>query len=352
MTKKAQFIPTADQIQYIRDKWEIPMNKAKRQAIANHIGCTLTQLQLTRRRLKMQMSVSEFKQKYKRELTEDDIAYIKANLFIKSSAEAANKVAERFKISGSHLKTLARERGIQLSELPKPDEPVKRRRSKKQQGDIIKLGRKPKYKPGDLFIKKMMGIDYEVEYINADKWKTIRRITPYSTVSKKIVYKVGDEKVFKSNKKEYLKRFDENGKWVLVKRLTELKPPKSRPCLPAGTRKIRLMKGIETVYETDGKNNWKRIGALHPRPKPIVKPKSNVDSRPIKVQIAPEKKTYIKPVQIKPPVKQYATRMDNENEGRTLRVPKFNTHVFVKYATGETDEQAIERITNQLSNRI
>lgn len=308
MTKRKILIATEQQLQYIRDNWKIPMNKAEREAIANHIGVTESELKCIRRKYKLQLPKSEFDKRYKKE------------------------------------------QEVELAKLPKPKTPDVRHGT---------LGRKPVYKPGDIFIKKMMGIDYEVEYIAARKWKTIKRITPYPPKkSKKKVYKVGDEKIFRLAGKSYLRRFNEHGKWETIESLHTPKE-RTKPFLPAGTTRVRTNhSGIVRRYVTDGLGNWKMLERITPyKPKKVKeekpkkephqrlklrnyndsRPKKPKDSRPVKVQVAEDKPKYIKPVLIKTDPQPMKIPKDNFETHRYVTVGKGVT-ILVPYS--KTEEQA------------
>jgi hypothetical protein len=305
--RTTKFNPTDEQIQYIKDNWRIGMSRQEKAEMCAKLNCNYQQIQWARIKHKLQLTAAERLAIITRVFSEEDIAYIKANLFRGDGIEIANEVAKRFNMKGSSLIKSMQDKGIKRETRPKKEEEKKQVR----------------YKPGDRMRVVTNGIEYIKEWVAPKKIKVVERITPYKH------------------------------------------KPHKKGIPPAGTLILRKRNGQPREYIADGKGGMRvkvrktgyKVKPHFRRTKPRVPKEPKQRKPPLKLRdVKPRKKkpkkvvisriveerTYINPVQVKTDPPPMRIKLDNFETHRYVNVAKGVT-ILVPY--GKTDEQAIAEHT-------
>ena len=320
-----KFNPTDEQIQYIKDNWRIGMSRQQKAEMCEKLNCNYQQIQWTRIKHKLQLTAAERLAIIKRVFSDEDIAYIKANLFRGDGIDIANEVAKRFNMKGSALIQSMKDKGIKREPRPKKE------KEKKQ----------VRYKVGDRMRVVTNGIEYIKELVGRRKLKVVERITPYKPKQeKKGIPPAGTLILRKRNgqPREYIA--DGNGGMRVKVRKTGYKvrphTRKSKPRVP----KEPKQKAKPPLKLKDVK----------PRKK---KPKKVVTSRII------DERTYVKPIQIKPDPPPMRIKSDNFDthryvtvaKGVTVLVPKSKTDEQAKAEYSAKKEQAMKDLKNKKTKK-
>ena len=398
MSKKAKiFVPTQNDIDYVKQHWSPNINSTKKREILAHLGITPDQLRMIRKKHLPYLSPEDIRKMRTRTFSEEDVAYIKANLFKADGVKKANEVAVKFNLTGITLLALLKQHNIVRNKRPKPPKVYKRKPPEVGDKKVVRRG----------------NVQYEKEY-NGDKWVTSKRLTPMFKLGvPKKERVIGEERIVSSRDRKYKQVYIGDGIWQSIGRVGEIKPkqprepkppkppkpkqefpigyertirsewrkyrqqyvgngkwktvekyhtPKSKykpPYLPAGTKRVKTnANGIQRLYETDGSGNWKMIERLSPykvravkepkeiKPKPEPKPRLKMrdykEPKPKAKKTVTsriiESKDYIKPRQVKPDPQSMKIPQDNKVTHRYITVYP-GTVVFA--SKDKSDEQVI-----------